>query len=153
MNIRDTRIDSSSKGCLRFSKQSRRNSGNSSKKSTPWCARLIYPGIGIESPPTNAALDILWWRQRNGRVEIIPYLFGKVPITELILLTSKASSRVKSGIMEEILLASIVLPLPGGSIISLLWTQCNIRMGIGGYTTIILPRRPVHTPSHHLLLL
>jgi hypothetical protein len=34
------------------------NSGSSSQKRTPLCARLISPGIGLEPPPTHATTQI-----------------------------------------------------------------------------------------------
>jgi hypothetical protein len=46
----------------------------------------------------------------------MPLLEGRVSVTECILVTSNVSSRVKSGIIVDILLASMVLPLPGGPI-------------------------------------
>jgi len=51
---RDTETLRSSKGCRSDSMTRRSNSGNSSRKSTPWCARVISPGRGIAPPPTSA---------------------------------------------------------------------------------------------------
>ena len=41
------------------SKTVRLNSGNSSKNSTPLCAKEISPGCGIVPPPTNATSEIV----------------------------------------------------------------------------------------------
>ena len=49
----------SSNGCRRTSRVWRLNSGNSSKKRTPLCVRLISPGDGVEPPPTRPALLIV----------------------------------------------------------------------------------------------
>ncbi len=62
----------------------------------------------------------------------MPSLAGKIPVTECILVTSKASSQVKSGIIVGILLASVVFLAPGGPMSSTLGTQCSIQAGVGG---------------------
>ncbi len=45
----------SSSGCRSASSAGRGNSGNSSRKSTPWCARLASPGRGADAPPPTIA--------------------------------------------------------------------------------------------------
>jgi len=47
----------SSNGWRSTSSTSRLNSGSSSRKSTPWCARLTSPGLGIEPPPIRPASE------------------------------------------------------------------------------------------------
>src|SRR5579875_4223409 len=42
------------------SRASRANSGSSSRKRTPWCARLTSPGRGMVPPPTRAAVETVW---------------------------------------------------------------------------------------------
>src|SRR5881227_610395 len=44
-----------------------RNSGSSSRNSTPPCARLTSPGRGYEPPPIRPASEIVWCGDRNGR--------------------------------------------------------------------------------------
>lgn len=60
----------SSSGCLSTSKVDRLNSGNSSRKRTPWCARLTSPGEGFAEPPSKPASEIVWCGERKGRVAI-----------------------------------------------------------------------------------
>src|SRR5450756_945572 len=93
------------------------NSGSSSKNKTPKCARLISPGRGVCPPPTKPASDIVWCGERKGRTAIsISFLF-KEPATENTLVTSIASLKERSGRIVGNLLASILLPEPGGPII------------------------------------
>lgn len=49
----------SSRGCRRASRALRPNSGNSSRKRTPLCARVTSPGLGSEPPPTKETIDAL----------------------------------------------------------------------------------------------
>ena len=49
----------SSKGPLKTSNVFLLNSGSSSRKSTPLCARLISPGLGILPPPIIETPDIV----------------------------------------------------------------------------------------------
>ena len=44
-----------SSGCHNTSRTWRRNSGSSSRKSTPWCASDTSPGIGMWPPPISPA--------------------------------------------------------------------------------------------------
>src|SRR5215510_10542859 len=45
----------SSRGWRRVSRTLRLNSGSSSRKSTPWCASEISPGLGLMLPPSSPA--------------------------------------------------------------------------------------------------
>ena len=63
----------SSSGCRRISRTLRGNSGNSSRNSTPLCARLTSPGRGEpEPPPMSPASEMVWCGARNGRVRTRP---------------------------------------------------------------------------------
>ena len=104
----------SSSGCRRTSRTRRSNSGISSRKSTPWCASEISPGRGIVPPPTNATLEIVWWGARNGRALSKPAPAFRAPATEWMAEHSRASSNVSGGRIPPSLLASMVLPAPGG---------------------------------------
>ena len=50
----------SSSGWRSVSSTARGNSGSSSRKSTPWCARVISPGLGTMPPPMTAVDDAVW---------------------------------------------------------------------------------------------
>ena len=72
MKIQDAReiifyVRLSSSGCRKTSRTWRRNSGNSSRKSTPWCARDTSPGLGTWPPPISSASERVWWGVRYGR--------------------------------------------------------------------------------------
>ena len=64
----------SSIGWRRTSSTLRSNSGSSSRKSTPRCAKETSPGRGIEPPPINPACDTVWCGDLNGRSSISPAL-------------------------------------------------------------------------------
>src|SRR5690242_12483671 len=98
-----------------------RNSGSSSRNSTPPCARLTSPGRGYDPPPIKPASEIVWCGARNGRRATSDSPSGSTPATEWILVVSSASSRLMRGRIVGSRRASIVLPLPGGPIISLLY--------------------------------
>lgn len=102
----------SSSGWRRDSRTWRENSGNSSRKRTPWCASEISPGTMGVPPPIIAQLELLWWGVRKGR-EID--LRGSWD-SSLILAISNISNGEGADNREGIALASIVLPLPGGPV-------------------------------------
>ena len=54
---RATETTPSSSGCRSDSSTERENSGSSSSRSTPRCARLASPGRGVAPPPTMAAAE------------------------------------------------------------------------------------------------
>ncbi|OQC54303.1 MAG: hypothetical protein BWX54_02250 [Verrucomicrobia bacterium ADurb.Bin018] len=56
----------SSSGWRITSSTLRWNSGNSSRNSTPLCARLTSPGNGCAPPPSKPASEIVWCGERNG---------------------------------------------------------------------------------------
>lgn len=56
---REMLIRPDSIGSRSISRALRSNSGNSSRNSTPWCARLISPGRGLPPPPTSATAEAL----------------------------------------------------------------------------------------------
>ena len=111
--MREIVIWRSSNGWRNTSSTPRLNSGNSSKKSTPLCARLISPGCGKLPPPTIATWEIVWCGSRNGRWEINEDPRFNCPATECILVVSKLSPSERGGRMEGRRLAIIDLPLPG----------------------------------------
>ena len=53
------------------------NSGSSSRKSTPWCARLISPGFAFELPPTSAGRLVPWCGSLNWRFRKQPAALQK----------------------------------------------------------------------------
>jgi hypothetical protein len=59
----------SSSGWRKTSRTWRRNSGNSSRQSTPWWASDTSPGIGTWPPPISPASEMVWWARatRAGR--------------------------------------------------------------------------------------
>src|SRR5213592_504294 len=91
-----------------------RNSGSSSRNSTPPWARLTSPGRGYEPPPISPASEIVWCGARNGRRATSDSPTGSTPATEWIFVVSSASSRLICGRMVGSRRASIVLPLPAG---------------------------------------
>src|SRR5213594_3627917 len=97
-----------------------RNSGSSSRNSTPPWARLTSPGRGYEPPPINPASEIVWCGARNGRRATSDSPTGSTPATEWIFVVSSASSRLIFGRMVGSRRASIVFPDPGGPIIRML---------------------------------
>ena len=56
----------SSIGWRSASRTSRPNSGSSSRKRTPWSARVTSPGDRCGPPPTIAAYETVWCGDRNG---------------------------------------------------------------------------------------
>src|SRR2546425_11115281 len=58
-----------------------RNSGSSSRNSTPPCARLTSPGRGYEPPPISPASEIVWCGGRNGRRATSDSPSGSTPAT------------------------------------------------------------------------
>ena len=112
--LRETVMQPSSRGWRSASRAERWYSGISSKNRTPWWARLISPGLTVRLPPPHSATVLaVWWGERNGRSVTMPSS-PKMPATEWILVTSSASAKVISGMMEGMQRASIVLPVPGG---------------------------------------
>ena len=91
----------------------RLNSGSSSRKRTPACARLTSPGVGTRPPPTRPASETVWWGARKGRAESSPLPGGSRPATLCIIVATIASSRVRRGMMPGSARASIVFPTPG----------------------------------------
>ena len=81
----------SSSGWRSASSAGRWNSGSSSSRRTPRCARLASPGRGPLPPPTIAAIDALWCGARNGGTRISGRPGGSTPATEWIRVTSSAS--------------------------------------------------------------
>src|SRR5438445_3401471 len=100
-----------------------RNSGSSSRNSTPPCARLTSPGRGYDPPPINPASEIVWCGARNGRRATNDSPSGSTPATEWILIVSSASSRPILGRIVGRRRASIVFPEPGGPIIRVVLFQ------------------------------
>src|ERR1035441_3666945 len=109
--------DPSSSGWRSISRTSRGNSGNSSRKRMPFCARLASPGRGMPAPPPiRPASEMVWWGERKGRSWRSPAPGPRVPAMLWTLVVSMASSKVSGGRMPARRLASMVLPEPGGPI-------------------------------------
>lgn len=104
----------SSSGWRMTSSVSRRNSGSSSRNSTPRWASEISPGRGVEPPPVRPGAEIVWCGLRKGRRRTSGDSGVSRPMTEWICVTSSASSRVISGRMDGKRRASMLLPEPGG---------------------------------------
>ena len=113
----------SSSGCLRASRTWCENSGSSSRKRTPWCAREISPGIIGVPPPIIEQAELLWWGERRGRI-LIEF---RVLDNSLSLVISSSSFGVGGGRRDGIALARSVLPLPGGPLKRILWWPARAR--------------------------
>ena len=100
----------------------RRNSGSSSKNSTPLWARLISPGVGLAEPPSKPASEMEWCGERKGRWAMkADGLPASRPQVLWILVVSMASSSDIDGIREGMRFANIDLPEPGEPSMSRLW--------------------------------
>ena len=111
-----------SSGCRRASITSARKSGNSSRNSTPQCARLISPGrTPAEPPPTRLAVLASWCGAENGGRVSMPSAGSRAPASECTAVSSRDSSRVRSGRMPGIRSAMLVLPDPFGPESSRWW--------------------------------
>lgn len=106
-----------SSGSRSTSSTCRLNSGSSSRKRTPRCASVISPGRGTDPPPTSAIPDAVWCGARNGRRPKRRASNPPAPI-DSIAATSTASSVDSGGISPGNRAASMLLPAPGGPIIS-----------------------------------
>ena len=104
----------SSSGWRSDSSAERRNSGSSSRKRTPRCARLASPGRGGFPPPTSPTSEIVWCGARNGGRTTGSPLGPSEPAIEWIMVTSSTSLRSSGGRIVGRRRASIVLPVPGG---------------------------------------
>ena len=104
----------SSSGWRSASRAGRANSASSSRRRTPWCARLASPGRMPGPPPTIAAVDALWCGARKGGVRTSGCSGGRRPATEWMRVTSSAAASSSGGRMPGSLRASIVFPVPGG---------------------------------------
>ena len=82
-------------------------------KSTPLWARLISPGMGKVPPPHRATGEMVWCGLRKGRTVISVVPCGSLPATLWILVVSRASLKVRGGMMDGKRLAIIDLPEPG----------------------------------------
>ena len=114
-------ISRSSRGWRMVSRAERLNSGNSSRKRTPLCARLISPGWSEAPPPMRATSEMVWWGLRKGRWWRSEMLRPSLPATECTFVVSRLSLSVKSGRMEGSRLAIILLPQPGLPMRMMLW--------------------------------
>ncbi len=110
----------SSSGWRRPSRAESLYSGNSSRKSTPRWARLTSPGRGVPPPPTSPGEEMVWCGARKGRRTTSGSPGGSSPATLWMRVISIASSRVSGGMMPGSRRASMVLPAPGGPVMSTL---------------------------------
>jgi hypothetical protein len=69
-------------GFLNASMEFLENSGSSSRKSTPLCAKDTSPGWALLVPPVIATCDTVWWGLRKGRCEINDVPLESLPATE-----------------------------------------------------------------------
>ena len=100
-------------GSRNTSSERRLNSGNSSRNSTPLCAREISPGASCGPPPTSAAAVAVWCGERNGRTPQLADATGR-PSTDSIAAVASDSASLIGGMMPGRRRASILLPVPGG---------------------------------------
>ncbi len=114
----------SSIGCRSASRTSRSNSGSSSRKRTPWSARVISPGDIRGPPPTIAAYEIVWCGLRNGERRTRPVI-GPSPAADATIVTDRAASSSRGGRRVGTVLASRVLPEPGGPMSSRPWPPAS----------------------------
>ena len=118
---RATVMRRSSSGWRSGSRTLRRNSGSSSRKSTPRWASVTSPGrIGVP-PPRSAASEIVQCGARTGRAVDERRGRRAGPATLWIAVTSIASSSVSGGRIDGRRRASMVFPEPGGPSSSTLW--------------------------------
>ena len=102
-----------SSGWRSASMTSVRNSGNSSRNSTPQCARLTSPGrTRPVPPPSRLALLASWWGAKNGGRVSRSSPGSSAPASEWIAVSSSDSSRRQVGQEPGIRSASVVLPGP-----------------------------------------
>jgi hypothetical protein len=80
----------SSSGWRKTSRTWRRNSGNSSKKSTPLWASDTSPGMGTWPPPISPASERLWWDAYDRRA-VVHVVIGLHTFTKRILSRLAAS--------------------------------------------------------------
>ena len=106
-------IRRSSSGWRMPSRTSRRNSGSSSRKSTPRCASASSPGRDPLLPPKMPAAETVWCGARKGRAAMSGRPSSR-PAALWIFVTSIASSNSRGGRMPVIRRAIIVFPAPGG---------------------------------------
>ena len=100
----------------------RRNSGSSSRNSTPWCASVTSPGRGVLPPPSERRRrEIVWCGARNGRArDERPRV--RAARRRCGWRSPRAPRRASSGgRIAGSRRASIVLPEPGGPTSSTLW--------------------------------
>ena len=79
----------------------------------PLCAKLISPGCILAPPPMSATSEMVWWGERNGRVEMSVAPLSNFPAMECICVVSKLSASVSGGKIEGKRFAIILLPQPG----------------------------------------
>ena len=60
-----------------------------------------------------ATSEIVWWGERNGRVEMRVSPRPSLPATEWICVVSKLSAKLRGGKMEGRRFAIMLLPQPG----------------------------------------
>jgi hypothetical protein len=70
--------------------------------------------MAVPPPPTSETIDELWWGARNGGCETSPPGGRATPAAECTIVTSSASLAASRGKRPASLVASIVLPDPGG---------------------------------------
>ncbi|RJX18442.1 MAG: recombinase family protein [Desulforudis sp.] len=72
----------SSRGWRITSRTFLRNSGSSSRKSTPLWARDTSPGLGMWPPPIRPASEMVWCGERKGRITRRGVSLGSMPAVE-----------------------------------------------------------------------
>ena len=111
----------SSRGWRSTSRVERRNSGSSSRKRTPWWARLTSPGRGMVPPPMRPTSEMVWWGERKGRRGTRAWPGFSQPHDAVDLGGLERLVELQGGRMVGRRRASMVLPAPGGPIIRTLW--------------------------------
>ena len=132
----------SSSGCRIASRTSRRNSGNSSRNKTPWCASVTSPGRMSVPPPSRLAAELVWCGAR--RVLCVP-LLSDSPAVACTCRTASRSLADSGGRMPGKRRSIALLPVPGGPVNSRLWppAAATVSASFG----VVWPRRSPRSGS------
>ena len=118
--LRDTRHQPDSSGSRSASSTSRENSGASSMKRTPWCARDSTPTLLGRELPSIAAVVVRWCGVSYGGSGGTSWA-EKVPASEASASTSTAARSSNGGRRPGRQPASRVFPAPGAPVMRRWW--------------------------------
>src|SRR5947208_3392197 len=104
------------------------NSASSSRKSTPWCALEISPGIAKPlPPPMRPAIKTPWRGPRKGRAQSTGWSRGSSPTKLRSSVDSSDAAGSRRGRMPERQRPSRVVPVPDGAVQRELAQECAVR--------------------------